>query len=442
MPNLPFATWLTAQGLRADSVGALSRMWADESAKDFAAWIDARKQGVVLESAIYQAELEYGETVKSLAAGESSPTFPKFFLRESFVKAMSNSFSFHKEYPDISTDDYLDLRHSKLQAAFSGRTIIYIDTCHWIKMRHVTLNDSRRSDEYAKVLTALLSLRRAKKILCPISLPLFVELMKQSDPKTCRATARLMDFFSHGICLQNMQDIVRLEIDTEIARAVHQERAKDLSAWVWTKAGFIAGELLPEPSDFEEDSKHVMQKAFIDMLWALRLEDVVDDLKGESFPNRDDAAFSAACNADADRYRANRMRFPEILEHELAFAFRSARDYFDSSLAEIYEKYQEECDSATARGSLNRKPDAYVLPSLQIKAGISASSFASGAKFKPNDLADAEHATLSLPYCDIFFCDAPLAHRLTTKPLAFDKRYETAVLSKPADFLSALANIA
>ena len=65
----------------------------------------------------------------------------------------------------------------------------------------------------------------------------------------------------------------------------------------------------------------------------------------------------------------------------------------------------------------------------------------SGEAFEPNDLTDAEHSAMALPYCDTFFCDSALAHKLKANPLRLDLGYTTKVINAPDDFLNMISQL-
>lgn len=82
-----------------------------------------------------------------------------------------------------------------------------------------------------------------------------------------------------------------------------------------------------------------------------------------------------------------------------------------------------------------------MLPSSQVLASVNAALITSTKKFSANDILDFQHAALAVPYCDALFCDGPMAHILQTKPLEFDKTYQTAVLSSPEEILQYLQDL-
>ena len=62
-------------------------------------------------------------------------------------------------------------------------------------------------------------------------------------------------------------------------------------------------------------------------------------------------------------------------------------------------------------------------------------------KFEANDLIDAQHAAVGLPYCDLLFVDKPLAHRLNSKPLDFGRVYGKPITGDPVEFLTWLEKL-
>ncbi|MBG87577.1 MAG: hypothetical protein CMO80_11850 [Verrucomicrobiales bacterium] len=66
---------------------------------------------------------------------------------------------------------------------------------------------------------------------CPMSSPLFDELMGQDDDPSREMTAALMDELSQGICLRFASDMAELEWDH----------------YVWTECGLLESEVSPNP---------------------------------------------------------------------------------------------------------------------------------------------------------------------------------------------------
>lgn len=107
-------------------------------------------------------------------------------------------------------------------------------------------------------------------------------------------------------------------------------------------------------------------------------------------------------------------------------------------LQEIDAEYPGKIASFQPGSNPGQKADPMMLPSIQVRASIHASYFVSTQtmNFEANDLIDAEHAALSLPYCDVLFVEGPLAQRLKTKPLELDRLYGKTVISDPVAMLA------
>lgn len=247
--KLSINKWLLGQCGREDSVGKLARRWVNESAggkiTDQEAWIVELEKNSEWSMAVLDVKKEYAIAAECLSRGKSAPTFPRLFASEDYDKQLQQSFDKHKAQPDLSADAYLRRQHFALQKALKGRKLIYLDTNHWIGLRHVLLASRHAQDEYAEALFLLNDLVQKEIVLCPISFPLFLELMKQTDLETRGVTAELMEAFSGGVCFRFPEELQKLELRQHVMKAVLGSKAPDLKEWIWTKVGYVAGELLP-----------------------------------------------------------------------------------------------------------------------------------------------------------------------------------------------------
>src|SRR5436190_7136912 len=167
---------------------------------------------------------------------------PKFLESQFFTELSKKSFDIHAAMPEISPDTYFAFKHRELERELGGRKLLYLDTNHWINLRHVVLKSPSERPVYRDILRILVKFRREGRICCPISFLMFVELMKQSDPRTRLITAKLMDALSGGLCLQFRLEIGRIELRQFFLKSL-VGRKQELRAWVWTKVGFLAGEV-------------------------------------------------------------------------------------------------------------------------------------------------------------------------------------------------------
>src|SRR5436190_11407036 len=101
---------------------------------------------------------------------------PKFLQSQFFTELSKKSFEIHAAMPEISSDTYFAFRRRELQRELAGRKLLYLDTNHWINLRHVVLKSPSEKAVYRDILRILLKLRREGRICCPISFLLFMEL--------------------------------------------------------------------------------------------------------------------------------------------------------------------------------------------------------------------------------------------------------------------------
>lgn len=232
-----FDKWLSGQCHRQDLVGSLARLRVSNSSKvrevGFDAWIEGVRSGGILAHTVDQARIEYSVCAEALSANGHSPSFPLLY-RTMTEDAICETFARHRVEPEVTTQRHLHRLHKELAAQLEPVTRVYLDTNHWIGMRDIILGRQTKS-EYAALLNRLRAMRKAGRVICPLSFPLFSELQKQKDDQTRRLTAQLMDELSGGACLQPPNQIERIEIKRQILRQVLGPNAPDLFEWMWTK---------------------------------------------------------------------------------------------------------------------------------------------------------------------------------------------------------------
>jgi hypothetical protein len=382
---------------------------------------------------------EYAIAVDFLARGESAPTFPRLIASEGYDQQLECSFAKHKAQPELSADAYLRQKHFGLLKVIEGRKLIYLDTNHWIKLRHVLLASRHLQKEYAEALPLLIDLAKKGRVLCPISFPLFLELMKQTDVRTRTATAELMETLSGGVCFQPPEELHKLELRQRLMWGLLGTEAPDLNEWIWTKVGYLGGEMLPQSDSFSDADNNFIRKVSIDGMWAVTLPDFVEFL--DHLTHEPEHSIAAATNQDAAAYRDAGLRFPKVLEREMAYRIGRLMDDMRQIAQELWNDYPDHRDVSKLPPAEAHASDPWALPSIQVLAGINAAMIVSGKKFSANDILDFEHAALAVPYCDVLFCDGLMAHTLRNKPLEFDKKYKTVILSSPGEVMHYLESL-
>src|SRR4051812_30508161 len=105
--------------------------------------------------------------------------------------------------------------------------------------------------------------------------------MRQTDITTLTATARLIDELSQGVAMVALQRRGATELAHYICRSKGHQNLHSLSSLVWTKTTYVLGENHPSGLPFGRKETLALQKAFVDHVWDLRLEQMIVSLAGQ-----------------------------------------------------------------------------------------------------------------------------------------------------------------
>jgi len=183
----------------------------------------------------------------------------------------------------------------------------------------------------------------------------------------------------------------------------------------------------------------VIQKVMIDLFWELGVGDLLERLEPEDYPFSHTDKMVSALKTDAEYYKENPADFDTILKKEKALVMHSygVKELIVELASEFLQKFPKECEEAQ-KTPLKEIVDPFLLPTLQILGGINATFVMKPDKVDINSLLDAAHSALAIPYCDIFMCDGPMAHRLKSSPLKFNQHYSTRIESKAEKLIELL----
>ena len=440
-------SWLLGQCHREDAVGTLARLTLaqreDVEKRGFEAWLEQHVAGIVMVYAVEQARAEYAACLAELKSTGHSPSFPSWRVDRVVENASADAWARHRAEPGVSADDYVRRKRRELRGHLDKLARPYIDTCHWIRMREVVMNDPRMNARYVPVLAKLRELKSAGKILCPFSFPVYVELNRQTSDETRRAMARLIDELSDGVCLEPPNVIEQVELRRQVLQSVFGPGAPDLNEWIWTKAAWVCGQALPEATAFSPEDQNTIKKVFTDHVWNSRLSDLVEFSPTTPMPPFLEN-LAAKFGQDAKIYREQKATYQRVWQEEKTHLVgRLVREALPRIADEIWRQFPKESAAAMKANSGKKKPDPGMLASVQILAAVHASFFtaSSNMTFEANDLIDAQHAAVGLPYCDFLFVDKPLSHRLNTKPLDFGQVYGKPITGDPVEFLAWLEKL-
>jgi hypothetical protein len=366
-----------------------------------------------------------------------------------FKQGIEQSFATHQNQSDVSHSIYRREKHLALQNELQSKTLIYLDTNHWVHLRDVKLNSPNERVGYREILKMLDALIEEKRILCPISYPLFLELMniRQADGATRLATARLMDFYSGGVCILDASELNRMELRRLILRVIVGDKAPDWDEWIWSKCGYLfnedsfVNEAIPE--DVPKEMKNLLLKISVDYNWMMTFEYLAEKL----MPGRPEWPGKNLTDATITRmgqYRLAKLSFQEVFFQEKESLLRRLSAKYQEKIAqEVWEAYPERHNVDKWHRISENGIDPHAIPSLQVVAAVNAAFAVSQRKLDAHDISDFQHAAVAVPYFDALFCDGGMATMLNDKPLEFGKIYNTDIISHPneiRDYLVRLLN--
>jgi hypothetical protein len=246
-----------------------------------------------------------------------------------------------------------------------------------------------------------------------------------------------MDRFSGGVCFQFPLEMARSELRHFLLKRLRRHCSK--KAPIWTKTGFIGGQLLPSARVFPDAENNLMQKAWTDMMWEVSLEQFIEGFDSYQSDMAFWTKYAEASNADAVAYRSSKMSYQDVLQREKALLMRQLiKDELAAVGQELWDAFPECRDVKKLPPPSEAEYSPQNFPSLQILAGIIAADMISSMRFEANDLLDFRHAALAIPYCNAVCCDNPMATRLRNKPCEFETVYGTRIFGRPDEITAYL----
>ncbi len=344
-------------------------------------------------------------------------------------------FERHRSEPKVSVDDYLRRKQIELGTSLDRRAIIYLDMWVWNRISDHVLkatNDPTMSELYRR----LLAEAAASRIVCPVSESIFLELMKQSDPRTRMAAAEVIDALGGGVCLMAPDTRISTEVAYWVYESATTQSLHSLDHLVWTVVPYVLGTMHPVDNRFPAAEQRVIQKAFVDRLWRTRLVDMVrsvdqpllrfDSMHGIAQRlhegNRDhQAELTSFRKVYADEATGAAYLFAPMARHIIANMYTKEIRHSPPEASDCAQQSERTLGALMAK-SLIDGTSRHVLRSLHIQAACHAAlRWNRGQKLTANTLFDFHHATAALAYCDAFLCDGPMAALLTGSLINLDQ---------------------
>jgi hypothetical protein len=339
----------------------------------------------------------------------------------------------------------------------AGRKKIYLDTNFWVHLGDVRMGRPR-DEKTVELLRLLEVLVREGIALCPITVDTFLEIFKQTDPNTLRATVQLVDELSEGVVISELHERIGIEIFHFVReKTLGPERIFPLAELVWTRIAYLFGFCVPRSEDLSTDENTAVQKASVDDMWTLKVSDLLHqgwDQPISSGPRFFDSV--EELNKGKFAHLEECKSFKELFLAELAGLVDSFRETFEdltpytcaSDTGERptpFELLGVETGQALANlvyQAFRQNRMTTEVPSIRVWAGLHAAvRWDAGRRYKPNDLHDFHHAVAAIPYFDYFLTDNSLRHLVGDKNLGLSLLFTCQTVSRASDAVSALSQL-
>jgi hypothetical protein len=356
-----------------------------------------------------------------------------------FETAFRESVKRHSDAGRLSAATHLDHKLRALKSEVAKKKIVYLDVCHWLKLRDVWLQRTA-PPVYEQILIYLNRLAERQAVLCPLSVPIFEELMKQGVPRSRAATANLMDIFSQGVCVMRFEEAFAEQCSNALDGKRHAVEIKGGSV---SKVGLWFGDDQARAAWWSPDISEAWDNISVDLRWELNVCDcqkltaqgVVSSQGKRDFfskwaelPAQQKASpkpfweLSKNCRSDVvGDYEA------EVISRMEAILGRTPREEVRESVIKVTRVMIEARDYGR-------------IPCCEVLAGMCAARVRGGGTIDPNDVFDFLHASAGIPSSEAYFCDGPMEH-LVRNELNLDQHFSVRVHSKPEDLLNYLKSI-
>lgn len=359
-------------------------------------------------------------------------------LEARYVRIVRESISRHSKHGTLPARKYLDGKLSQLNSELSKKKLIYLDVCHWIKLRQVWLRDEKALPVYGEILYILLRLMERGLVVCPLSMPIFEELMKQLDSRSRAATANLMQLFSRGITLLSFQEAFALDCKAMLSPKGHPAQTSQKAV---TKVGFWLGDEEARTAWWNRESADFWEQLRIDLCWEMNVCDCQRLSARGSFPHRHGKLCLSKWMELPARQKAAPRSFWELVKE-------CKSDIVEASLPEVNMSMDEAAGRPSQEGTREQvlrvigtmvdSKEYGQIPCSEIAAGMCAAQVIRGGKVRANDIFDFLHASAAIPTCSAYFCDGPMEHLIKSKALHLNDYFSVRIHSRPEDILEYL----
>jgi hypothetical protein len=375
------------------------------------------------------------------------------FPDDQTIALMTESDRRHASGASVSFEVYRRQRYDALNAFMRHRKSIYLDMNYWIWLR-----DPARCpfpDQAQALWATITDAVQRQRVVCPVSYPVFLELMRLNPISLRQEQAKLMDDLSCGTGIRNGFDMAEIEFSEFFIRNSANLRAIPFRIdSVWCPLGHMIVEKYPYQSELSHELMERGRKVMLDVRWNRTMQDYAAVLDLPDVPRTSASQINQERQAHPRAGKSFRALFFDELNGALDVMFPHIENTLASLAAAIGIRPSAEELASHAiprhvwinlfREAVNAGLDATAIPSLRVRAALHAAIRMDDRRpFQQNDIEDISHSSVALSYCDLFLTERSFTEMLNRPVVrAAIAPTQCRVVSNIEEAVSALAKFA
>jgi len=369
---------------------------------------------------------------------DSIDHFQKMLSKFSNQYELRELFRRHMSEPNLSFGDYELRQLIATSEKFRLETIkIYLDFNFWIKLRETVYSDTYRGakdqrEVYREIFNNLKRLVKEGKAACPISEPLWNELMNMGNGPKRTGIAQMMDALSFGYALN--PDIFDKELENYLA--CQGKYFKHEYNYIWVKPISLAKSYLSQYIDDIGDVPHkeAFKKALLDILLLTTTFQSLQDgcPKNQQFYKKKVAYKACFTHLKENVYYD--IKKPESYEHILKSTVLGYVEYLANEKGLNLVDFHDILYQKKAHYFINVCPSLYIWSAIFCHVMVDRQS-----KIHENDFFDLQHSSYALGYYDYFFTERSFTAKIKDRGL--DKTFNTIVEYRPTEILNIISKM-
>ena len=349
---------------------------------------------------------------------------------------------------DTSVEEYIFKYKAQVDRGMAFTKAVYLDTNYWIRLRDAELG--KGTVEGVALLCRLRSLVASRKIICVSHLTSMLEIAKQLED-SARASTALVDELTERVALAPTTELDALEIGNYVrvkSGAMHPSPSLQ-----WTCLGQIVNSKLSGgkvlPANLGNDGQAVLKSA-ADALWNQGLSEIFEafDWNTKHYLPADLDAETLVRVDVRKKTRPHNGKLRKTIKTEFEAVMKQHIEIFEAELLKLLGPIGAAAlgakSSMAAQGLARHAVADYLdgalgshLPGFVIRTELySMYECDPTHTLSTNDWQDWQHASVALPYCDLFLTEKRLADQVTMR-LHLDTKYKCRVVGP--DMAAALA---